>query len=494
MRKGLWIVLVLLLVGRVWGLEEVIDRETLSLKAGPTEPGESLSLVWVEALVYPKVVENERIISLGLRVTSKVAAVKATFDFNSDRVALSSNDGMSWSGAYKIPNSVSTGVHVVRYQIIGVKGSIQRTVEFFIKEQVRMAMRSSGAWLAKRAPGISQGEIQSVSGWPLTVTSTCAALTGGASRILYAGQRLTGLSKVPGYKILFEDGEEGWLPAAKVKEPTEDYYRLGYEAYKAKNYTSAIKFFRNAVAVNPEFLKGYLWLAKSYAAQGELDSASEAIRKAMQLDERDIDSRVVVASLAQRYFSLAHNKFKSGCEHEAVATYRKVLDLKPTSILSWIEMGESLRRLGLESEARSAWREALKYDSENQELRALLQTASRPEVVSKPSEEVKTRIQVKAAVSPLIVNDSLAIVREQKTNKGTKIEAAIKSVVALTKSLGTPIAEKGWQIRKQGEKLLVSYLCEQSGGALESFDWLVDVDTRQALPHNENARLLMSRW
>lgn len=490
MRKVIWIVLVLLLVGRVWGLEEVIDRETLSLKAGPTEPGESLSLVWVEALVYPKVVESERIISLGLRVTSKVAAVKATFDFNSDRVALSSTDGMSWSGAYKIPDRVSTGVHVVRYQIIGVKGSIQRTVEFFIKEQVRMALKSSGAWQAKPSPGISRGEVQPVSGWPLTVTSTCAALTGGSSRILYAGQRLTGLSKVPGYKILFDDGEEGWLPAAKVKEPTGDYCRLGYEAYKAKNYTSAVKFYRNAVAVDPEFVKGYVWLAKSYAAQEDLDSASEAIRRAMRLDEQDIDSRVVAASLAQRCFSLAHDNFKSGREHEAVAAYRKALDLKPTSVLSWIEMGECFRRLGLESEARSAWREALKYDPENKELHALLQTTYRPEVASKLSEEAQAGI----GVSHLIADDSLAIVREQKTNKGTKIEAAIKSVVALTKSLGTPIAEKGWQIRKRGEKLLVSYLCEQSGGALESFDWLVDVDTRQALPHNENARLLMSRW
>jgi hypothetical protein len=64
----------------------------------------------------------------------------------------------------------------------------------------------------------------------------------------------------------------------------------------------------------------------------------------------------------------------------------------------------------------------------------------------------------------------------------------------MTKSLGTPIVEKGWQVRRRGEKFLVSFLCVQSGGALDSFDWLVDVDTRQVQPHNDNARLLMSRW
>jgi hypothetical protein len=85
-------------------------------------------------------------------------------------------------------------------------------------------------------------------------------------------------------------------------------------------------------------------------------------------------------------------------------------------------------------------------------------------------------------------------VLDQKTSKGTRLESAIKSVVALTKSLGTPVVVKGWQIRKKGEKSIVKYVCEQSGGALETFDWLVDVDTRQVLPGNDNARLLMSRW
>ena len=97
-------------------------------------------------------------------------------------------------------------------------------------------------------------------------------------------------------------------------------------------------------------------------------------------------------------------------------------------------------------------------------------------------------------VAPLIADDSLQIVQAGKTDKGTRIDSAIRSVVALTKSLGTPIAEKGWAIKKRGEKVVVSYLCQQGSGALESFDWLVDVDTRRVIPSNSNARLLMSRW
>jgi len=478
MRRWIWVVLVVFLAGSVWGIGGGLSREDLSLKAGPTEPGESLALVWVEALVYPRVVKSgDKAISLGVRSASPVKAVKAAFDFTAEKVDLGSSDGMSWSGVYRIPAGIPTGVHVVRYQIIGSGGSIQRTLEFYVEAPVEMAGAASQT---------SRGETFSFSGWPLTVTSTCAALSGNSSRILYVGQKLVGLSKVPWYKVLFEDGSEGWVPITSVQEPTENYYLLGHNAYKTKNFAAAVSHYRNAVAVDPDFVKGYLWLAKSYMALGNLDSAGEATLKAMRLDERDIDVRVIATDLAQKYFSLAHSQYKAGRYHEAVETYRRALDLKPASVLSWVEMGESLQRLGLEAEAHSAWKEALKYDPENQELRALLKT--------EPVAETGPAAQMKSAVAPTIADDSLQIVKAEKTKKGTKIEAAIRSVVALTKSLGTPVMEKGWQIRKQGEKFLVSYLCQQGGGALESFDWLVDVDARQVLPHNDNARLLMSRW
>lgn len=462
--KKIGVLTILFLLGAVWSgvfaQEGMIDRENLSLKAGPTEAGEGLSLVWIESLVYPKVVKAERVASLGVRTASKVKSVKARFDFSGDEVSLTSNDGLSWSSAYKIPDGVADGVHVVRYLIAGRRGSVQRTVEFFVESPGRGA---------DAVADVSQGEALQTSGWPLTVLSTCVAYSADANRILYSGQTVTGVSKMFWYKVLFEDGREGWVSAADVKEPTEDYYRTGYEAYKAGNYAAAAKLYRSAVTVDPEFVRGYLWLAKSCMAQGDLDAASEAVRKALRLNERDIESRVVANVLAQKYYLLAREKAADQRHNEAVAAFRKVLDLKPDSASSWTGMGESLQKLGLEAEAKTAWS----------------MVAAAPPKIKAPAKPV---------VAPLVADDSLQILREEKTGKGTKIEMAIKSVMALTRSLGTPIAEKGWQIRKQGEKFLVSYLCEQNGGALESFDWLVDVDTRQVMPQNENARLLMSRW
>ncbi len=476
-KTSVWVVLLLSLAAAAWGLE-VVKPDSLSLKAGPTEPGEKLSLVWVESFVYPKQVGEDRIISLGVRTAAKVREVSASFDFSRKVQKLTSLDNMSWSTAYRIPGGVADGVHVVRYYISGRGGSIQRTVEFFIESPARAAVQP--------APEVARGETVQNSGWPLTVVSTCNAYTSSATRKLKSGQVLVSLARMQWYKVMFDDGQEGWVPGNYVKEPTEDYTRQGLEAYEATNYAAAVRFFQNAVTVDPAYAKGFCWLAKCYLAQGELDKASVNIQQATRLDSRDMDNRVVAEALANQFSAAGNKSMASRRYHDAIAGFRKALDLKADLVAAWVQMGYCYRRLGIASEARESWRQGLKADPDNRELRSLL--GDEQFVAQKPVTGAAKN------VSSLVANDSLAIIKQEKTNKGTQIEAAIRSVVALTKSLGTPIAEKGWQIKRSGGKFLVSYLCEQSGGALESFDWLVDVDTRHVTARNENARVLMSRW
>ncbi|MFA5114334.1 MAG: tetratricopeptide repeat protein [Candidatus Margulisiibacteriota bacterium] len=475
---------VCLLVTVAAALEGGIDRENLSIKAGPTEAGEALSLVWVEALVYPSVVKDERVISLGVRTAAPVKTVKAVFDFQNGPVALASNDGQSWSTAFRIPNGVKEGVHVARYQISGRRGSIQRTVEFFVN---KAAAKTAAA-------DVSQGEAFLSAGWPLTVTGTCTAYAPDFNRILYTGQVVTSISKMPWYKVVFDDGKEGWISAVNVKEPTDDYCRLGAEAYKARNFAAAVQNYQNAIAVDPAYAAAYLGLARSRVALGDRDSAADALQKALRLDERNMEIRVAASDLSQDYLQTGRQRIRAKRWHEAIAALRRAVELRPAAVEAWLAMGESLAALGLDQEARDAWREGLRQDPDNGRLRALL--GGETALAAAPARKRPAGLAAKAptGVAPLVADDSLQILKSGKTNKGTRIDAAVKSVVTLTKSLGTPIVEKGWQVRKQGERFLVSFLCEQSGGALESFDWLVDVDTRRVLPHNDNARLLMSRW
>lgn len=486
MRKTIMVV-TLLLFALVVGGEgfSVIDREDLSLKAGPTEPGEELSLAWLEVYVYPKVTRRGKELSLGVRLISKVATVEASFGFGVDKISLTSSDGTNWSGTCKIPENADIGLHVVRYVILGKKGRIQRVVEFFIEESID---------LTEEEKNIFQDETIYPKGWLLTVVSTYSAWVGGSSRILYPGQGIVGRYKIPWYKVVFEDGNEGWVPAAMVKEPLKEFCELGYAAYQDKNYAAAIKYYENTVAINPNFVKGYFWLAKSYYHQGDLDAAYRLIVEAMRLDERDMNSKVFAAVLAQEYFKIARAKFRAKRYHEAVATYQKVLKLKPSSVLSWLELGKSYSKLGFPEKARSAWQEVLRIEPRNREIHALLNlnfpltaTALKPGLSLPESRQGKES-------PPFLASDSLKIVKEGKTKKGTMIKAALKSVIALTRSLGTSVVEKGWAAKKDGRGYLVRYICDQGEGVREAFEWLVDIDTKTVSANNDNAKQIMARW
>lgn len=466
-----------------------IDRNEISLKAGPTEPGETLSMVWVEALVFPKEVKGDRIISLGMRLTSRAEKVSASFDFGYDTVALSSDDGLYWSGAYRVPDTVAAGLHVARYTVSASRGSIQRTVDFTVSAE------------KGEKASADDTQIYETQGWPLTVASTCTAMVDGGIRILYGGQKVIGLSKVPWYKIAFENGEVGWVQAAKVEEPTEEYFKLGRQAFEGGRYSSAVNYFKDVAAIEPSNAKAYFWMAKSYQKKGDLNSAYQMLSEAMRLNDRDMESKVFASELSKSFYELASGKFKGGRYHEAVAAYQKVVELKPNSSSSWIEMGQSYSKLGMGEEARSAWREAQRYGS-NYAAAAVPE----PLVVMKKAKPVALAVKEgskkiakapekeKEKVPALVADDSLQIVKGERTKKGTSIENALKSVVALTKSLGTPVAEKGWDIKNKGEKFLVSYICEQGSGVREAFEFMVDVDTRNVTAYNDNARLLMSRW
>ncbi|MFH1826329.1 MAG: tetratricopeptide repeat protein [bacterium] len=452
-----------------------INREDLSLKAGPTEPGEALAYVWLETFVYPKEVQADRLISLGVRLTGKADRIEAAFDFGKDKVVLTSPDGTHWSGAYEISPSVAQGLHVARYTISRGEKSVQRTVDFFVAPAAAQTVEQDSP---------AYGEIYNDQGWQLTVVTTGSALDGDKSRLLKRGESLLGVTKTSGYKVVFNDGREGWVPSYLVSEPVDQYFALGFEAYRQGYFWEAVDYFKLSVKIDPAFVDGYLWLAKSHMQMEELDAASRAIREAIRLDDRNMEAKVFANTLAHEFYETGRSKFQAGRFNEAVAAFQKVVDLKPTSLASWIELGKAYEKLGLASEARSAWREALRVDPSDKSVYALLRMDGDQAAVA------SARFDLPASLS----DDSLLIVKQIKTKKGTKIDQALKSVVTLTKSLGTPVIEKGWQVKKEGEKFLVRYLCEQGSGALEAFEWLVDIDSQRASASNDNARMLMNRW
>jgi tetratricopeptide (TPR) repeat protein len=447
MRKTwlLWISLLILLVeGGVLGeavkAEELINLGEYSIKAGPTDPSEALSLAWVEAFVYPKNVKEDKIISLGVRTTSLVKGVKAHLDFSSPPVVLKSKDGMAWGGVVSLPADLSLGLHLVRYEIIGKTGTIWRTVEFFVVQKADLAQRNST---------VSYGEAVEDGRFPLTVATACSVMVGSKPRLLYPGQKLLGISKLPWYQVQLEDGSKAWISSIYVENPEEELLQEGIKAFQEEKWKQAASQFRKILAINARSAQAYFWLAKVNMKQGLWEEAAGSLLSALEIAPRDINCRRLADRLAQNFLALGKQKLKNADYRLAAVDFKRSLDLKPNSVVAEKGLALCLKKLNLKEETAGV--RGISYES-------------------------------------------LALVRSVKTIKGRDVEAALKLVIALTRSLGTPIIERGWQVRRLGEKFLVSYLCEQGKGEEESFDWMVDVDTRQVFPSNENARLLMSRW
>ena len=59
------------------------------------------------------------------------------------------------------------------------------------------------------------------------------------------------------------------------------------------NSEEAIDYFKKAIDVNPKDIRHYLWLGKSYYANGEDSKAKEILTNAMALEVNNQGSRIL---------------------------------------------------------------------------------------------------------------------------------------------------------------------------------------------------------
>jgi len=420
--RGLLFLLVISLAvaARAFSFEDM-DQDGISLKAGPTEITEELSLPWVEAVLYPRVVEKGQEIFVEVQLAAPVKSVKLDLDSGAS-LPLFSDDGKSWNRVLKVAEEVPAGIHLARVQITGKNDkSIQRTLDLIIKER-----------------------LQAGTNVPLTVLNAAPVFENGeVVRQLLPGIKVTALYKAPFYRVQLDDGREGWIEASRVKEPTEELFLLGYRAYQNRDYTAAIQSFKQALQFDPRHAASHFYLAKIYWTQKKVNPAADEIKQALIYDPENGKYQALADTLAQKLM--------------ASDNYAKVLELKP----------------------------------------ALLLGKLKEKVVVAQKEVKPLKAAAAPAVSREILGDSIALVKNTKTAKGTVIAKALNSVLNLTKSLGTRIFEDGWHVAAASDGMRVIYACRQEkGGKLEdeNFEWKIDMDRGSAAPLNENARLLMNRW
>jgi len=398
--------LIALAIAPVYALNfDEMDSQSISLKAGPTEVTEDLSIAWVEAALYPKNISQGQEVFLEVKLTSRVSEVTAYLDSDRTPQPLFSDNQKDWSRVIRVPENLKGGAHLVRVVIKGAAGrSIQRSLEFVMRDSLAMAQ---------------------LEGVPLKVlNSAIVTENGDMVRQLLPGVTVYALGQAPFYRVKLSDGKEGWVEGSKLSDPTEELYLMGLKAYKEKDYTRAIVELKKTLEYRAQHIPARLLLAQSYLKIDEVVSARGELRVAQEIAPTDPEVKAFTDSLP-------------GAAKQA------------------------------------------------------------PVVVVKKAKPAAPAVAAVAVASAVLVTDSVEIVKNGKTSKGTSVSSALASVLSLTKSLGTKIFEDGWQVKSAADGLRVVFACrqERSGKVeAENFEWKLDPDTRRVTPLNDNARLLMSRW
>jgi len=124
-----------------------------------------------------------------------------------------------------------------------------------------------------------------------------------------------------------------------------NYRDLGFFYHQRANYEEAIKYFRQAVALAPNEPLIYFSLSRALQDSGQFTSAENELRFSIRLHETPIalHNLGLVLMLERR-------------DREAIPYITRALRIDPKRHLWWMNLGTAYRRVGLESDARSAYR------------------------------------------------------------------------------------------------------------------------------------------
>ncbi len=100
----------------------------------------------------------------------------------------------------------------------------------------------------------------------------------------------------------------------------EDYYDMGCEWIKQRNYEKAEECFFHVIALNPRFIYAYISLAEVYARAHDLNEAIRCLRKAVKFDPR----------FDRVYYCIAKYSFMNEEYKTALTNIEQALDLNPT--------------------------------------------------------------------------------------------------------------------------------------------------------------------
>jgi tetratricopeptide (TPR) repeat protein len=158
---------------------------------------------------------------------------------------------------------------------------------------------------------------------------------------------------------------------AKTSEPdrltAQFYFQLGSASERAKDIEQAVKYFRRALELEPDFAEALNYLGYMWAERGEnLDEARTMIERALKEEPKN----------AAYLDSMAWVLYKLNKAGDALNYMRKAIDLTKEPDATLLDhLGDILAAMKRNAEAREAWQKALQLEPKD-EIRKKIEAGS----------------------------------------------------------------------------------------------------------------------
>jgi tetratricopeptide (TPR) repeat protein len=132
---------------------------------------------------------------------------------------------------------------------------------------------------------------------------------------------------------------------------------LALIAMQSEHYGQAVELLKRAVEIAPDFLAGWIDLARAQLERLELGDARASICRAALIAPRSAHVHVHLANIQAR----------SGEHDAAIETFRRAAEMNARMPGPWLGLGNTLKTVGRQAEAIDAYRHAIELRPENSE-------------------------------------------------------------------------------------------------------------------------------
>jgi Tfp pilus assembly protein PilF len=174
--------------------------------------------------------------------------------------------------------------------------------------------------------------------------------------------------------------------SAKLKDKSDNVdalFMLGVRSARSGNFDLAVKYFREAINIDPAHIGTHYNLGNVYRDKGQIEEAFSCYQKVLQLDPSYVDAYVNMGIIfrmkrrlseemmcyrkaiqlnpasAEAFFNLGHHFFEKGQFDKALVCYEKVTQLKPDFVNACMNLGLVLRIEDRNEEALSCYQKAI---------------------------------------------------------------------------------------------------------------------------------------